>query len=75
MSDLQAPAFALARNDASQSPRATSTPLDSSAFASTDRPDAYRPRRIYYTTQENTYTFFRMEGAQFREQRTRVWIP
>ena len=75
LAQAEAPAWAQSRNDASQALRTADSSLARSAFASQPRPDAYRPRRIYYTTQENTFTFFRLEGTQFREQRSQLWVP
>jgi hypothetical protein len=75
LSPFDAPVASLARNDASLSPRASQSMLDRTAFATARGPDVSRPQRIYLSTQENTITFFRVEGVQFRDSSSRLWTP
>jgi hypothetical protein len=75
LASMVAPAWADGRNDAGLNVRNAESVFDQMAFARAQRPDAMRPRRVFLSTQDNTLTFFRLEGVQFRERSSRVWVP
>lgn len=75
LASMVAPAWANGRNDAALNVRHAESVFDQMAFARVQRPDAMRPRRVFLSTQDNTLTFFRLEGVQFRERSSRVWVP
>lgn len=60
--------------DAHLSIRGPESAYEQAAWPDRRRPTLDRPGRVWFSTQSNSYVYFRQEGVQYRSER-RYWVP